>query len=155
VPGLYAAPVDVSREAPVFAESEIEVAADPDVVWDVVSEFRNWPRWNPDVKTMSVEGDLAPGSRFTWKSGPATIKSTIQEVEPPRLITWTGRTLGTSAKHVYRLEPSDGRTVVQTLESFEGWLPRLLRGRMTSTLKKGLDDGLRHLKAEAERRAGR
>ncbi len=143
----------ISREAPVFAESEIDVAAEPEAVWSVLTDFGGWPRWNPDVKAMSVDGDVAPGTRFTWKSGPATIKSTIQEVERPRLIAWTGRTLGTTAKHVYRLEPRDGRTAVQTQESFEGWLPRLLRGRMTSTLKKGLDDGLRHLKAEAERRA--
>ena len=144
--------MDVSGRAPVFAESEIEIAAAPDAVWSVLTDFERWPRWNPDVKSMSVDGGVAPGSVFTWRSGPATITSTIERVDPPRLIAWTGRTFGLSARHVYRLDPRDGRTRVHTEESFAGWLARLLRGPMTKTLQKSLDAGLRHLKAEAERR---
>jgi hypothetical protein len=46
---------------------------------------------------MSIQGDLAEGSVFRWKAGAGTITSTIQRVEPPRLIAWTGGTLGIRA----------------------------------------------------------
>ncbi len=122
-----------------FGASEIEIAAEPDAVWHVLTDFEGRPAWNPDVKSMSIHGDVAPGTTFQWKSGPASITSRIQHAERPRLIAWTGKTFGTSAIHMYRLEARDGGTVVYTEESFDGWLARLLRGRMKKTLQDALD----------------
>ena len=144
-----------NRQAPVFAASETEIGADPDAVWDVLADFERWPSWNPDVKAIAVSGDVVPGTEFKWKAGRASITSTIERVERPRLLAWTGRTFGTSATHVYRLEASDGGTLVHTEESFEGWLPRLLRGQMKKTLERSLATGLRQLKNCVERGAGR
>ena len=70
----------------------------------------------------------------------------------PELIAWTGATFGIKAKHVYRLEPRNGVTLVHTEESYEGGVTRLLRGSLQKTLDKALSDGLRYLKAETERR---
>ncbi|MGH2932800.1 MAG: SRPBCC family protein, partial [Gaiellaceae bacterium] len=52
----------------------------------------------------------------------------------------------------YRLEPRDGKTSVRTEESYEGLIARLFRGPLQKTLDEALEEGLRHLKAEAERR---
>jgi hypothetical protein len=57
------------------------------------------------------------------------------------------------AKHLYRLEPRNGATLVHTEESYEGGVTRLLRGSLQKTLDKALPDGLRYLKAETERRS--
>jgi len=145
--------VEINRNAPVVAADEIDIAASPQAVWDVLSDIANWPRWNPDVKSMSMQGDLAKGSVFRWRAGPGTITSTIQHVEAPRVIAWTGTTLGIKAKHVYRLEPRGEMTLVHTEESYEGLVARLLRGSLQKTLEKGLSDGLRYLKTETERRS--
>jgi len=139
----------------VIASGENEVAADPEVVWDVMTAIDSWPDWNPDVKSASLEGELAPGSKFSWKAGPGTITSKIQQVERLRTLAWTGRSLGINAVHVWRLEPRDGKTVVRTEESWEGPLVRIFRGPMQKMLQRAIDAGLRHLKAEAERRANR
>ena len=144
--------MDVNSNAPVVAADEIDIAASPEAVWNVLTDFESWPRWNPDVKSISVEGDLAPGTMFRWKAGPGTISSTIQEVEPPRRLAWTGTTFGIKAKHVYRLEPRGEATFVRTQESYDGFVARLLRGSLQRTLERALSDGLRHLKTEAERR---
>ncbi len=133
-----------------FGASEIEIAAEPAAVWDVLTDFEGWPTWNPDVKAMSIDGDVSPGTKFKWRSGAASINSTIQRVDPPRLIAWTGKSLGMSAIHVYRLGARDGGTVVHTEESFEGWLARLLRRQMKKMLQNALDSGLRHLKTRVE-----
>jgi uncharacterized protein YndB with AHSA1/START domain len=144
--------VDVNRNAPVVAADEIEVAASPESVWDVLTDLESWPRWNPDVKSMSMQDGLAPGSVFRWKAGPGTITSTIQEVEPPLRLAWTGTTFGIKARHVYRLEPRGEATLVHTEESYEGLVARALRRSLQKTLEKALTDGLRHLKTEAEGR---
>ena len=141
-------------EAPVRSSSQIDVAAPPKVVWEVLTSFERWPQWNPDVKSMSFNGPLAPGSEFRWKAGPGTIVSTLERVEPPRAIAWRGRTMSIKAMHEWRLEPRDGGTHVETEESFSGLLARLFRGPLQKTLDKSLSDGLEHLKREAERGAG-
>lgn len=129
------------------------VAAPLEVVWEVLTGFDQWPRWNPDVKSMSYDGPLTPGSQFRWKAGPGTIVSTLEQVEPPRLVRWRGRTMSIGAIHEWRLEPRDGGTAVETEESFAGLVARLFRGPLQKTLDKTLDQGLEHLKREAERRA--
>ena len=145
--------MDVDRDAPALAQAETEIAADPETVWEVLTGLESWPSWNPDVRSVSVEGALEPGTVFSWKAGRATITSTLRAVERPRLLGWTGKTTGIRAVHVWSLEARDGGTFARTEESWDGLLVRILRGPMQKNLQKAMDDGLRYLKAEAERRA--
>jgi uncharacterized protein YndB with AHSA1/START domain len=140
-------------DAPVKSKREVEIAASPEVVWEVLTGFEHWPDWNPDVKSMSFQGPVAPGSEFRWKAGPGTIVSTLEEVDRPRFIKWRGRTLSIKAVHDWRFEPSNGGTRVETEESFSGFLARLFRGSLQKTLDRSTESGLEHLKRESERRA--
>lgn len=142
--------MDVKRDAPVLAAGEIEIASEPEAVWDVLTDIAAWPSWNPDVKSMAFEGGLAEGAEFRWKAGPGTITSTIRRVERPLLIGWTGKTLGMSAVHVYRLERRDGGTLVTTEESFDGPIARLARRPLRRMLAASLEGGLRALKTRVE-----
>jgi hypothetical protein len=141
----------INERAPIVGASEIEIAAAPDAVWEVLTAFERWPSWNRDVKSLSMQAGVAPGSVFRWKAGPGTITSTIQRVERPRLIAWTGKTLGIKAIHFWHLEARDGKTFVRTEESYEGLPARVFRGPLQKTLDRALADGLRYLKAEVER----
>jgi uncharacterized protein YndB with AHSA1/START domain len=145
----------IDVRAPVVGAAEIEISAEPELVWGVLTAFERWPTWNPHVESLSMRGDVSVGSEFRWKAGPGTITSTIQEVDPPRRIAWTGRTLGIRAVHVWWLEPSGSVTTVLTEESYQGLVARLFRRSLQKTLDRALDDGLRYLKAEVERRAVR
>ena len=139
-----------NEDAPVRGRAEIDIEAPPQVVWDVLTRFENWPNWNPDVKSMSFPGSLTPGTEFRWKAGPGTIVSTLDRIEPPRYISWRGRTLTISAYHEWWLEPRNGGTHVRTEESFSGLLARLLRRSLQKTLDKTFEDALERLKGEAE-----
>ena len=143
----------INERAPVIASGEIEVAADVSIVWEMMSAIDLWPQWNGDVKSASLQGELAPGSKFIWKAGPATITSMILRAQRPHILAWTGTTLGIKAIHIWKLEIRGERVLVKTEESWEGLLPRLLRGPMQGMLKRSIDSGLLHLKAEAERRS--
>ena len=65
----------IDPKAPVRASAEVEVAAPPEVVWALLSDFAGWPAWNPVVSDVEVDGPLAPGTVFRWKTGAATITS--------------------------------------------------------------------------------
>jgi len=145
--------MEIHEHAPVVARAQVQVAADPESVWALLTDFEKWPTWKTDVRSLALHGPLKPGTVFVWKAGPGQITSTLHEVEPPRAISWTGSTFGIKAIDAFRLEPRDGGTQVSEAESWEGLIARIFSGRMRKTLQSSLDQGLAELKAEAERRA--
>jgi uncharacterized protein YndB with AHSA1/START domain len=144
--------MDINRDAPVQEGAQAEIAAPLELVWEVQSELARWPEWNPDITDVQLTGPLAPGSVFKWKAGGLRIVSELQEVNPPQRLAWTGRTLGIRAVHTWTFEETGGRTRVSTEESFEGWLPGLLRRPLGQSLRTTLEKGLSALAAECERR---
>jgi len=142
----------INQSAPVVGTSETEIAAVREVVWDVLTGIEQWPSWNPDVKSVSMHGTVARGSEFRWKAGTGTITSTLEHVEAPQRVTWSGTSFGLKAIHAYALEARADSTLVRTEESYDGLVARLFRARLQKTLDGALRSGLRHLKAEAERR---
>ena len=144
--------MDVDRGAPVIVEKGVEFDAPPDAVWDVLADVDSWPEWNPDVKSASLAGEFAEGSRFKWKSGPSTITSTIERADRPAIAGWTGTTLGARATHVWELEPTDRGTRVTTRESMSGVVPRLFSGSMRRKLETSLDTWLEEMSGAVARR---
>jgi hypothetical protein len=145
--------VDIDRSAPAIAEGEIQIGVTPETVWEVIADVPAWPLWNPDVKSMKVEGPVAPGTTFRWKAGSSSLVSTLKVVDPPREIAWTGVTMGIHAVHVFQFEPSGDGIRARSAESFRGLIPTVLRGYSRKVLQRGIDRILALLKAEAERRA--
>lgn len=145
--------VAINESAPVILDAEIEIAAPPELVWDVLSSIERWPTWNPEVRSASVDGGLAQGNTFRWKAGPSSLTSKLLTVAEPSEIAWSGRSMGLSVIHVYKLEPHEGHTLVRTVESVEGMPARLFRGPVKRRMDAAIDNGLKALKAEAERRA--
>ena len=145
--------MEVNQSAPVVVSEQIDVNADPSTVWKVISAIDAWPSWNPLVKSASLNGPLTVGTRFRWKAGPGTINSTLQQVDPPDVLAWTGKTIGIKAVHVYRLEAGDGGTIGFTAEFWDGLPALLLRRSMQRQLQTSQRSGLDALKQESERRA--
>jgi len=144
--------MDIDQAAPVVIEKSVDIGAAPETVWDVLADVERWPDWNPDVKSATLDGAFAEGSRFRWKSGPSRIRSTVEASERPRVAGWSGKTLGARAAHLWLLEPTAGGTRVTTRESMSGPVPRLLTGSMKRTLEKSLDAWLARMATAAERR---
>jgi len=142
----------INESAPVIARRELEVAASPELVWDLLSKIDRWPDWNPAVRTAS-QPVLKEGAVFRWRAGPAALTSTLVQVERPRMLGWTGTSMGMKAVHVWRLEAVGRQTLARTEESWSGTLPRMLPGVLRRSLRKTLDSWLHHLKIEAEARA--
>ena len=149
----YTRGVEANRRAPVFSEGEIEVAASPAVLWDTVADFKRWPYWSPGVDSVTLEGPVAQGTVFRWRAGATRLVSTLQIVDRPRSIGWTGRALGVRANHVWRFESRPGGAVAHMEESFDGLVAKLFRSRLQKQLDETTAKGLRALKGTAEQRA--
>ncbi|MDG2304407.1 MAG: SRPBCC domain-containing protein [Candidatus Binatia bacterium] len=115
---------------PVFViEHEIEIAAPPEDVWRVLTDFAAYPEWNPYV--LRLGGTLEPGgaiavtiAQSNWPK-PLTVHPTIVTLDAPRELRWHGSALTTGfleTDHYFRLEPLAGnRTRLRHAEEFRGW----------------------------------
>lgn len=146
MPGFQA-----NRFAPVFATRQARIQGPIDQVWSVLSDIEHWPVWNPAVGHADLKGPLEPGTRFDWTAGGLPIRSTLEVVDRPFRIGWSGKAPLIRARHVWTLlRDGDDETTVITSESFDGPLPRLARGPLQRMLERALSQGLRDLARECE-----
>jgi len=144
----------VNPDAPAIADADAHIEAPIEMVWDILTDFQNWPTWNKSVSKMQVDGPIETGTSFEWHADGWKLASCLEEVDPPKRVAWSGTTLGIRSTHVWDLTEEGQGTHVQTVEAFEGLVPTLLRYFTRKKLAKSLDQGMAALKAEAESRAG-
>jgi uncharacterized protein YndB with AHSA1/START domain len=111
----------INENAPVLAHLEIEINAPPAKVWALLVDAPSWPKWTKQISSVTPDGPLAAGKKFTWKSGDTEIESQVQLLEPQRRLAWTGTAMSAKAIHVWELKDAPGdRTLVKMKESMDG-----------------------------------
>ncbi|MEV1128778.1 SRPBCC domain-containing protein [Agromyces sp. NPDC049794] len=139
----------------------IDIAADPDTVWAVLTDFGSYSEWNPFMS--SVEGTPEVGNRLVVRLSPAggrgmTFKPTVLTAIPGRELRWLGR-LGFGGlfdgEHFFVLDrDADGGTRMTHGEEFSGILVSLMGGATRNT-DDGFDAFNHALKHRAETVASR
>ena len=90
------------------------------------------------------------GTVFRWQTYGLSIESTIQEIDSPRRIVWSGPAQGITGIHVWTMTPTENGVRVHTEESWDGE-PVLAQ---PEEMQRALDDSLRgwlqNLKHKAE-----
>ena len=143
--------MEINEKAPLIAQREIFIRAPIERVWKLQTTIDQWKDWHSEISASALEGNLEVGSIFKWKSGGLTIVSTLREIKPHETLAWTGKALGTTARHVWHFAMREGGTLVSTRESMEGWLIALLKPIMPGFPEKSLGVWLENLKGAAEK----
>jgi hypothetical protein len=126
--------------------TEIDIAARAERVWDVLTDFAAYPRWNPFIR--QVEGVLAPGARLRVRIRPPggramTFRPTVLRLEDGRHLSWRGRTFLPGlfdGEHTFDLEPAAGDHVrLVHGETFRGLLVPLLARTLRTTTRQGFE----------------
>ena len=111
----------IHEDAPVTTHLQIQIAAPPAKVWALLIGASSWPTWAKQIDSVTVEGTLENGTRFSWKTGGTDIRSQVQLFEPERRLSWTGTALTAKAIHVWELQPQPGnQTLLIMKESMDG-----------------------------------
>ena len=142
--------MDIDENAPVITRDEILIDAPLERVWGLHTDISSWSEWLPDIDASTIEGPLAVGTVFRWQTYGLSIESTIQEIDPPRRIVWSGPAQGITATHVWTMTPSVDGVVVRTEESWEGDPVRAQPKEMQQALDGSLRAWLESLKDKAE-----
>ena len=137
--------------------TEVEINAPAEKVWQILTDFDSFPRWNPFVikvsgkpkvgEILNIEVQL-PESRL-MKFTPIVLKA-----EPNRELRWVG-TMPTGAfrgEHFYQIE-SLGQDKVRFMhgEHFSGWMVRLIWAMVGKATEKGYLIMNEAIKKEAEK----
>ena len=145
----------IEQQAPITESRSVDIGASPIEVWAILTDIGRWPSWNPDVTEARLDGELASGTAFMWRSEQGTHTSVLRSVEAARELSWTGRSRGARGTWVWRIETTERGSRVTVKESWSGWSTRFMHKRMARLLRGRLVEGLHNLKTEAEFRARR
>ena len=143
-------------------EHEQEIAAAPEVVWQVLTDLPAYPEWNP--YSQRVEGTLRVGERVRVEAHLGgevrSVENLVTRIEPPHTLCWASQgwyarlARGTRCRN---LEPiPGGGTRLRHHEVMDGplaWLiERLYRPRIEAGLRE--EDGALAAAAEAAAKRG-
>ena len=138
--------------------TDIEIAAAPERVWEILTDFESYPRWNPFIR--HITGSLDSGSRLTVRIEPPggtgmTFRPTVLVAQRPRELKWVGRLVVRGlfdGEHRFLIEPrSNGQVSFSHSETFRGLLVPLLRRRLDLNTRQGFLEMNTALKRLAEK----
>lgn len=141
------------ESASFFVHNEIEIAATPEQVWNVLIQVRTWEQWYEGASNIEIQGDepvLEAGSVFTWTTMGLDFTSTIKEFEPHRRLAWESQKWSISGWHAWLIIPTEDGCILITDEAQNGFLTYLERMFQPNKLRRLHDIWLAEIKRRAE-----
>ncbi|MEZ5925579.1 MAG: SRPBCC domain-containing protein [Hyphomicrobiaceae bacterium] len=135
---------------------QVEIAASPDTIWELLTDAPHYPRWNSTVER--VEGEIASGGKlkvFTKAAPDRGFPLTVTAFERPGRMVWSGgMPLGLfKGERTYEITArAGGRTAFVMREVFSGLLAPLIT-RSIPDLQPAFDAFAADLKRAAEARS--
>ena len=139
-------------------KTEIEINADPEKVWKIITNVGNWQEWSPVINKSAVSATI--GSRLSitmcskeeGKDGPS-YNPVITKLEAKKYFRWRAKMLAgflfTNDK-IFELEKTDHGTKVTHTESFGGLIVKFMGDHMDKGVPPILNKMNQALKKTAE-----
>jgi hypothetical protein len=137
--------------------TEIDIAASPDRVWQVLMDFPSHPDWNPFVR--SIQGKPRVGEQLVVKIQPEggkgmTLKPKVLVADPQKELRWLGHLLFKGVfdgEHFFQVQAmANGHTRLVHGERFSGLLVPLAKSALDGGTKAGFIAMNEALKSRAE-----
>ena len=141
-------------------KNSIEIEASPERVWQVLTDFEQYPQWNPFMRR--IIGSVEEGSRLEVTMGASgknamTFRPVLLKVRVNQEMRWLGRLLLPKifdGEHSFVLEPIDQNRVRFTQsEKFSGLLLPIFARSMDADTQRGFAEMNKALKTRAEQPA--
>lgn len=142
------------EEASFFIHNEIEIAAPPERVWNILIRAESWPDWYEGARNVKLLGGkrvLDDGAVFTWTTMGLDFTSTIREFVPHERLSWESEKDVISGYHAWLIIPTDTGCTLITDEAQNGFLTFFEKIFEPNTLRELHDVWLEQIKRKAER----
>ena len=133
-------------------EQNIIVAASPERVWDVVTDWEARPRWASRVKKVEIlgGGPLRKGSRIRIQVEGRRFTPKVVEIRPPeRLVIQIG-SFAVRVKHVYEVQHTEDGTTLTLGVEYGGMFGGIVGRKMLGSSNRELNEELADLKRAVE-----
>lgn len=140
-------------------KTEVLISATPEKVWTILTDFGNYPTWNPFIKL--VKGKAIVGSKLTVTIMQSAAKNTtfkpkVLTVLTAKKLSWLGRLLLPNifdGVHKFELiDHRDGTTTFRQSEKFNGILVPLFKKQLENNTATGFEGMNKKLKELAEKK---
>lgn len=138
-------------------KTEIIINATTEKVWAILTDFENYPNWNPFIKY--IKGEVKVGNKITARIEPPeakgmTFKPKILAFEKNKELRWIGHLLFPGlfdGEHKFELvDNGNGTTTFIQSEKFRGILVPLFKKQLENNTKRGFEVMNNKLKELAE-----
>lgn len=138
-------------------KTEILINVTPAKVWSILTNFDNYPNWNPFIK--SIKGVVKVGNIITARIEPPeakgmTFKPKILTFETNKELKWLGHLLFAGlfdGEHKFELiDNGNGTTTFIQSEKFKGILVPLFKNMLDNNTINGFNEMNKKLKEMAE-----
>lgn len=138
-------------------QTEIEISASLNTVWDVITDIGNWKEWSPII--VDASGASSPGSKLSitmigedGKDGPKYMP-VITNNEKPNYFRWRAKMMAgflfTNDK-IFELEETDSGTLLTHKEAFGGILVPMFWSKLKEHVPSMLNSMNEALKIKIE-----
>ena len=140
--------------------TEIEIQASDQRLWQLLTDFANFPQWNPFIR--QAKGEAKVGARLEILIQPSgttgmTFKPVVLNVEPNRELRWLGRLLMPGlfdGEHIFTIETLQANRIRFTQrEVFTGLLVPLFASSLNTDTRRGFEEMNQALKSRAQQTA--
>ena len=138
-------------------KTQIEINASPEKIWKILTDFNNYPNWNPFIKQLT--GEVKVGSKIKVKiqlpeAKSMTFKPTILTYQSNEELSWLGALFFKGifdGEHKFELiENENGTTTFIQSEQFKGILVPLFKKQLHNNTKRGFEQMNQKLKELVE-----
>jgi hypothetical protein len=139
--------------------TEIVINATPDKIWAILTDFKNYPNWNPFVTLLT--GEVKVGNKINVRLEPpeASVNKfspTVTALETNKIFSWLGVFLFRGifdGEHKFELtDNKNGTTTLVQSENFIGLLVPLFKKTLDNNTRRGYEAMNNKLKELAEQK---
>lgn len=140
-------------------KTEILIHATAEKVWSILTDFDNYPNWNPFIK--SIKGEVKAGNTIVVKiappdAKPMTFKPKVLTYDTNKELKWLGHFLITGifdGEHRFALiDHGNGTITFIQSEKFNGVLVPFFKKPLEYNTKRGFEEMNLKLKELAEQK---
>lgn len=131
------------------------IAAEPEVVWALLTDAEGYPRWNSTV--ISIDGEIAASQEIALRSKvdpERTFELTVSTFDENRTLVWEDGGGAFRGVRTFTLTPrGDGTTEFRMAEVFTGSMMGMIEGKLPD-FRPSFDAFAADLSRAAKERAG-
>ncbi|MDN3674410.1 SRPBCC domain-containing protein [Flavobacterium branchiarum] len=143
---------------PFLLSTEIVINATPNKVWAILTDFKNYPNWNPFITLLT--GDFEVGKKIMVRIAPpeakvTIFKPTVTAFDVNKKISWLGIFIIRGVfdgEHNFELtDNGNGTTTLVQYENFTGILVPIFKKMLNDNTRRGFEAMIEEVKKLAEK----